>query len=74
MKFMLLPALSRTLSTALPGLKLPSPSVGLTFISVTHLLIPRTPGVMSNLQGVNTANSLLSSDDQPTSLAYEYFG
>lgn len=31
-------------------------------------------GVMSDLQGVNTANSLLSSDDTPTSLAYDYFG
>ncbi|KAG1892655.1 glycosyl hydrolase catalytic core-domain-containing protein [Suillus subluteus] len=31
-------------------------------------------GVMSDLQGVNTANSLLSSDDTPTSLAYNYFG
>lgn len=31
-------------------------------------------GVMSNLQGVNTANSLLTSDDTPTSLAYNYFG
>jgi hypothetical protein len=29
---------------------------------------------MSDLQGVNTANSLLSSDDTPTSLAYDYFG
>jgi len=31
-------------------------------------------GLMSDLQGVNTANSLLSSDDTPTSLAYNYFG
>jgi hypothetical protein len=34
----------------------------------------RMSGVMSDLQGVNTANSLLSSDDTPTSLAYDYFG
>jgi hypothetical protein len=65
---------SPTLLIALPGLKLPSPSVCLIFISVPHLLISPTPGVMSDLQGVNTANSLLSSDDTPTSLAYDYFG
>lgn len=31
-------------------------------------------GVMSDLQGVNTANALLDSNGQPTSLAYNYFG
>lgn len=31
-------------------------------------------GVMSDLQGVNTANSLLDSNDKPTALAYTYFG
>jgi hypothetical protein len=29
---------------------------------------------MSDLQGVNTANALLGSNDEPTSLAYNYFG
>ncbi|KAG0705481.1 glycosyl hydrolase catalytic core-domain-containing protein [Suillus ampliporus] len=31
-------------------------------------------GVMSDLQGVDTANALLASNDEPTDLAYNYFG
>ncbi|KAI6164692.1 hypothetical protein EDD17DRAFT_1473604, partial [Pisolithus thermaeus] len=32
------------------------------------------PGVMYDLQGVNTDNSLLASNGYPTSLGYTYFG
>lgn len=45
------------------------------FIDSTEWFTVAFPfGLMSDLQGVNTYNSLLGSDDQPTSLAYTYFG
>ncbi|KAG1753855.1 uncharacterized protein EDB91DRAFT_1043138 [Suillus paluster] len=50
-------------------------SIIIDFVNSTPWMEAAFPfGVMSDLQGVDTANALLSSDDQPTSLAYNYFG
>ncbi|KIJ70277.1 glycoside hydrolase family 128 protein [Hydnomerulius pinastri MD-312] len=46
-----------------------------SFVNNTPWIVAAFPfGVMGDLQGVNTDNALLASNDYPTSLAYTYFG
>jgi hypothetical protein len=50
-------------------------STMVSFVDNTSWIKAAFPfGVMSDLQGVNTDNALLGSDDFPTALGYTYFG